>query len=192
VKHRGLRFVKLVRNWGSLNLKLRNFVAPRNYRFIHLIKLCLHLFFFTFVFLLLPTHAQSPHVLGPHSRIHSGPFYIFPLALALSTIMHHHSEGNVEGYILGLPKPGSMSETASNLIQLKQWRENKWVSMVMEGRQICILYGSVWFLRVQVSNDLPCKRVEAREWSNMSSSSGDFPVELSLLNEHTLYHTSAE
>jgi len=33
---------------------------------------------------------------------------------------------NVKGYnIRGLPKPGSMSEAAPILIQLKQWRENK-------------------------------------------------------------------
>ena len=29
----------------------------------------------------------------------------------------------------GLPKPGSMSEAAPILIQLKQWCEKKWVSM---------------------------------------------------------------
>jgi hypothetical protein len=34
----------------------------------------------------------------------------------------------VEGYMRGLPKPGSMSEAASILIQLKQWCEKKWVS----------------------------------------------------------------
>ena len=28
---------------------------------------------------------------------------------------------NVEGYMRGLPKPGSMSEAASIFIQLKQW-----------------------------------------------------------------------
>jgi len=29
----------------------------------------------------------------------------------------------------GLPNPGSMSETAPILIQLKQWQEKKWVNM---------------------------------------------------------------
>jgi len=30
---------------------------------------------------------------------------------------------NVQGYMRGLPKPGSMSEAAPILIQLKQWQE---------------------------------------------------------------------
>ncbi len=33
------------------------------------------------------------------------------------------------GYIRELPNPGSMSETAQILIQLKQWCEKKWVSV---------------------------------------------------------------
>ena len=35
---------------------------------------------------------------------------------------------NVQGYMRGLPKPGSMSEAAPILIPLKQWCEKKWVS----------------------------------------------------------------
>jgi hypothetical protein len=36
---------------------------------------------------------------------------------------------NVEGYMRGLPKATSMSETAPILVQLKQWYDNKWVNM---------------------------------------------------------------
>ena len=36
---------------------------------------------------------------------------------------------NVEGYVRGLPKPGSMSEAAQILIPLDQCCDNKWVSV---------------------------------------------------------------
>ena len=37
---------------------------------------------------------------------------------------------NVGGYMQGLPKPGSTSEADPILIQLKQWCDKKWVSVV--------------------------------------------------------------
>jgi hypothetical protein len=40
---------------------------------------------------------------------------------------------NVQGYMRGLPKPGSMSEAAPILIQLKQWQE-KTLEMVEHDR----------------------------------------------------------
>ena len=37
---------------------------------------------------------------------------------------------NVGGYMQGFPKPGSTSEADPILIQLKQWCDKKWVSVV--------------------------------------------------------------
>ena len=36
---------------------------------------------------------------------------------------------NVQGYMRGLHKPGSMSEAAPIRIQLKQWCDKNWVSV---------------------------------------------------------------
>ena len=49
----------------------------------------------------------------------------------LDTVIHDEEQWsqNMEEYIRGLPKPGSMSESSQILIQFKQWCENQWVSV---------------------------------------------------------------
>jgi hypothetical protein len=39
---------------------------------------------------------------------------------------------NVEGYVRGLPKPGSVSEAAQTLIPLDQCCDNKWVKTLQD------------------------------------------------------------